>query len=66
MKRTGLRQPFLLTALCAAMLMPSAAALAVTDAEILKDATTTDEIVTCPSCGRILYLETKLKASFVK
>ena len=46
MKRTGLRQPFLLTALCAAMLMPSAAALAVTDAEILKDATTTDEIVT--------------------
>ncbi len=27
---------------------------------------TTDEIVTCPSCGRILYLETKLKASFVK
>jgi predicted nucleic acid-binding Zn-ribbon protein len=26
----------------------------------------TDEIVTCPSCGRILYLETKLKASFVK
>ena len=29
MKHTGLRQPFLLTALCAAMLMPSAAALAV-------------------------------------
>ena len=27
---------------------------------------TTDDIVTCPSCGRILYLETKLKASFVK
>ncbi|MBG0842896.1 methanol/ethanol family PQQ-dependent dehydrogenase [Ectopseudomonas toyotomiensis] len=46
MKHAGLRQPFLLTALCAAMLLPSAAALAVTDAEILKDATTTDEIVT--------------------
>ena len=46
MKHTGLRQPFLLTALCAAMLMPSAAALAVTDEEILKDATTTDQIVT--------------------
>jgi predicted nucleic acid-binding Zn-ribbon protein len=25
-----------------------------------------DEIVTCPSCGRILYLEQELKASFVK
>jgi alcohol dehydrogenase (cytochrome c) len=46
MKHAGLRQPFLLTALCAAMLLPSAAALAVTDAEILKDATTTDQIVT--------------------
>ena len=46
MKHAGLRQPFLLTALCAAMLLPSAAALAVTDAEILKDATTTNEIVT--------------------
>ncbi|MGP0173279.1 methanol/ethanol family PQQ-dependent dehydrogenase [Pseudomonas sp. NCHU5208] len=46
MKHAGLRQPFLLTALCAAMLLPSAAALAVTDAEILQDATTTDQIVT--------------------
>ncbi|MGQ7957290.1 methanol/ethanol family PQQ-dependent dehydrogenase [Pseudomonas sp. SP16.1] len=46
MKHSGLRQPLILTALCAAMLMPSAAALAVTDAEILKDATTTDQIVT--------------------
>ena len=46
MKHAGLRQPFILTALCAAMLLPSAAALAVTDAEILKDATTTDQIVT--------------------
>ena len=46
MKHAGLRQPLILTALCAAMLLPSAAALAVTDAEILKDATTTDQIVT--------------------
>ena len=46
MKPTGLRQPFVLTALCAAMLLPAVSAWAVTDQEILDDVKTTDQIVT--------------------
>ena len=46
MKHTGLRKPFALTALCAAMAMSSVSAWAVTDQEILNDAKSTDQIVT--------------------
>ncbi|MHB1369473.1 MAG: outer membrane protein assembly factor BamB family protein, partial [Pseudomonadaceae bacterium] len=46
MKHTGLRKPFALTALCAAMAMSSLSAWAVTDQEILDDAKTTNQIVT--------------------
>ena len=46
MKHAGLRQPYLLSALCAAMLVAAAPAWAVTDQEILDDVNTTDQIVT--------------------
>ena len=46
MKHTGLRKPFALTALCAAMALSSVSAWAVTDQEILDDAKSTDQIVT--------------------
>ena len=46
MKHSGLRQPFVLSALCIAMLMPGAAAWAVTDQDILDDVKTTDQVVT--------------------
>jgi alcohol dehydrogenase (cytochrome c) len=46
MKHSGLRKPFVLSALCAAMFFPAASALAVTDKEILNDVNTTNEIVT--------------------
>lgn len=46
MKHTGLRKPFAVTALCAAVAMSSLHAWAVTDQEILNDAKSTDQIVT--------------------
>ncbi len=46
MKHTGLRKPFALTALCAAMAVSCMSAWAVTDQEILDDAESTDQIVT--------------------
>ncbi|MDC6726270.1 PQQ-dependent dehydrogenase, methanol/ethanol family, partial [Leclercia adecarboxylata] len=46
MKHTGLRKPFALTALCAAVAMSSLHAWAVTDQEILDDAKSTHQIVT--------------------
>ncbi len=46
MKHTGLRKPFALKALCAAVALSSVSAWAVTDQEILDDAKSTDQIVT--------------------